>query len=138
MAPVLLDDGLGVWPCAVAVGIVDLDTDVLHADRVAGGHGGDVLNGAEAEVAAQHVSRARATHALVAVAAAIADAVEALEQHGHPPDAALRHGDLQVGVLDGVARPEPFGGRGQGELPEEGGGELHSPRADIVRRLVIA
>ena len=58
VAPVLLDDELGVGPGAVAVGVVDLDHDVLDADAVAGVDRRRVVDRAEPEVAPQHVGRA--------------------------------------------------------------------------------
>src|SRR5204862_5001146 len=52
VAPCGVDDGLGVGPGGVAVGVVDLHHDVLDADGVAGVDGGRVIDGAEPEAPA--------------------------------------------------------------------------------------
>ena len=105
MAPEALDHRLGIGPGAVPVGVVDLHHDVLHPYGVAGLDGRGVVDGAEPEVATQHVRRADVpAHA---VPGAVDDVVEAVDEHGHPADAPLGHGQLEIGVAQGPARPEP-------------------------------
>ncbi len=102
VAPRLLDHGLGVGPGAVAVGVVDLHHDVVDPDGVAGVDRRRVVDGAEPEAAAQHVGRALVpAHA---VAGAVDEVVEPVEQHGHPADAALGHRHL---AGRGSARSSP-------------------------------
>ena len=118
--------------------VVDFDADVFDTDRRPGLHGGDVLDGAEPEVAAQDVGWTHLARPLVPVAATVADAVEAFDEHGHPADAPLGHGDLQVGMLDRVPRPQPLGGRGERQLAKQCRDELHPLGAGVFRRVVLA
>ena len=42
---------------------------------------------------------------------------------------AVGHGNLEIRVLQPIARPQPLGTRSERELPEEGGPELEQGRA---------
>src|SRR5205807_8993970 len=87
VTPEALDHGLGIGPGAVSVGKIDLHHDVVDSDGVAGVDGRRVVDGAEPEVAAQHVGRANVPGQ--AGPGAVDDGVEAVDEHGHPADAAL-------------------------------------------------
>jgi len=50
--------------------------------------------------------------------------VEAVEQHGHPTDPTLAHGDGEVRVAQRMLRPQPLDTRRQRLLAEEGGPDL--------------
>src|ERR1700722_1092334 len=98
MAPYLSHQLLGVGPRAVTVGVVGLEHDVVDPDAVAGVDGRGVIDRAEPEVALEHIGGADVP--AQAVPRPVNDVVEAVEEHGHPSDAALGHGDLQFGVAD--------------------------------------
>jgi hypothetical protein len=53
LGQVALEEGLGVRPRRVGVGIIRLDQDVVDPDDVAGGEARGVVEGAEPEVAAE-------------------------------------------------------------------------------------
>ena len=61
-----------------------------------------------------------------AVARAVDDVVEPVEQHRDPADAALAHRDLERRVLHRVLRPQPLGARVQRQLAEQRGAELEA------------
>ena len=113
------EDRLGVGPGAVLVRVVGLEADVVDADAVALLEPRPVLDGAEPEVALQHLGRGevdalpRAVHVLVAL-----DVVEPVEQTGDPADAALGEADAQVGEAHREARVEPVD-RGEHRPAEE-------------------
>ena len=44
----------------------------------------------------------------------VEDSIETVEQHGNPPDAPFRHGDLETRMFDRILGPEPFGARRKG------------------------
>src|SRR5436190_13583515 len=117
VTPQLLDHELGVGPRAVAVGIVGLHHDVLHADAVARDDGRRIVDGAEPEIALHHVGRALVPSE--SVPRAVDDGVEAVEQHGDPADAAFAHRELEGRMLHRVLGPEPLRARGEGQLTEE-------------------
>ena len=130
MAPHLSHQLLGVGPRAVAVRVVGLEHDVVDPDAVAGVDGRGVVERAEPEVALQQVGGADVP--AQAVARAVDDVVEPVEEHGHPPDAALGHGDLQLGVADRPPGPQPFRTRGQRQLAEQRGAERQGRRPGRV------
>src|SRR5262245_47461261 len=108
--PELLDDGLGLGPGAVAVGIVGLHHDVLDADAVARVDRRRVVDRAEPEVALQRLSRAVVgPEAAVDVARAVDDVVEPVEEHRDPADATFAHGDVEAGGAVGPSGPEVLG-----------------------------
>src|SRR5712692_6633613 len=106
VAPVLLDHELGVGPGTVTVGIVDLGHHVVDTDAVAGVDRGGVVDRAEPEVSLQDLRRPQIPPE--AVARTVDDVVEPVEKHRHPPDATLRHGDLELGIAHRPARPQPL------------------------------
>ena len=120
--------GLGVGPGRVGVGVVALHHDVVDADpwRMRDDRG--VVDGAEPEVAAQHLARAAAPRARprlsVPDAEWLEDVVDPVHQHRHPADAPLGHGHGQVGEAQGHAGPQPFGRGHEGVHREEGGEQL--------------
>ena len=80
---------------------------------------------AEPEVPRQHIGRSHVP--AQPVARPVDDVVEPVQQHGHPADAALAHGDLQGRVPGRVAGPQPLGARRERLLAEQGGPELQRP-----------
>ena len=58
------------------------------------------------------------------VAGAVNDVVQAVEEHGHPADTPLAHGDLESRMAHGVAGPQPLGAGVERQLAEQGGTKL--------------
>ena len=136
------DELLGVRPGRVAVRVVALDHDVVDADDVALDERRRVLDGAEVEVAPEHLRGRsgdvvpRAVHRVVP-----RHVVEPVDQTRDPADAALGQADLQVGEADRDQRVEPVDGREHGVAEEEhadgvgrrvgGGRRRGARRADV-------
>ena len=126
-APGLGQHALGVGPRRVGVGVVALHHDVVDADDVALRHGGRVVDGAEPEVAPQHLARQQVGRPGVALGArrrVPEHVVGPVHQHGHPADAALGQGDVQSGEAQRHARPQPLAGGEQRVDREDGGQQL--------------
>ena len=95
MPDLVVEQGLGVGPGRVGVRVVGLDQDVVDADAVALLETGRVVDRAEPEVALQHLgaASARCRVHVPYISWYLQHVVEAVEQPGHPADAALRQAD---------------------------------------------
>ncbi len=125
--PIRGEDGLGVGPRGIGMGIVALHHDVIDPDDVAQDHGGRVVDGAVPEVPPQDLAGPhgrRPGRALVAGGRVAQHVVGPIHEHGHPPDAPLGHGDVQAREAQGHPRPQPFAAGHQGVDREEGGQQL--------------
>ena len=116
---------LRVGPGRVGVRVVALHHDVVDADDVALPDGGRVVDGAEPEVAPEHLARQEfrgPRGALAAGRRVTQDVVGPVHQHRDPPDAALGQRHLQVRKAERHAGPQPFAG-GEERVHGEHGGQ---------------
>ena len=126
IAEPVVEQELDVGPSGVGVGVVALDHDVVDADAVTKRERRRVVDGAEPEVALQHLARAQVdtTPHRAPPSRVVDDVVEPVEEQRHPSDAALRHRDLELGEAHRHLGPNPVGRTGEGAGREQRGAEL--------------
>ena len=118
---------LGVGPGRIGVRVVALHHDVVDADDVALCDGRRVVNGAEPEVAPQHLTRQEVRGpggALAAGRRMTQDVIGPVHQHRDPADPTLGERHLEIREAKRHAGPQPFARSEEGVHGEQRGQQL--------------